>query len=258
MPIDNDLYNATGDIWWDDSQILSLLRTALNPGRFSYFREALGRLGIDPHGKRTLDIGCGGGLLAEEFARLGCDVIGVDPSNSSLDTAHAHAAQSGLEITYQQAAGESLPFAGATFDIVYCCDVLEHVTDLDRVIAETARVLRPGGIYLYDTINRTLLSKLLVIKMMQEWKATAIMPPNLHDWSMFIEPRELHDLMARHGIESRETVGLWPVANPIRVLATVWQFKRGVIGYGEMGERLAFGRSRSLWASYMGHGVRAP
>ncbi len=198
MPVDNELYNQMGDIWWNENEVFSTLLLWLNPVRFGYFRQILlEKLKVDPRGKETLDVGCGGGLLAEQFARLGCKVTGVDPSERSLATARAHAQQSGLDINYLVGVGEHLPFADAAFDIVYCCDVLEHVSSLEQVISEIARVLKPGGIFCYDTINRTLLSKLVLIKMAQEWQATRFMPPNLHDWQQFIKPRELISFMRR-------------------------------------------------------------
>src|SRR3954454_10383970 len=125
--------------------------------------------------------------------------MGVDPSEESLAAARMHAAGQGLAIGYQCALGEALPFRDASFDVVYCCDVLEHVNEVRRVIAETARVLRPGGIYLYDTINRTLQSRLIVIKLLQEWRWTALMPLRLHDWKMFIRPAELQRALVLHG-----------------------------------------------------------
>lgn len=257
MPVDNELYNAPGDIWWDDSQALSFLRIAVNPARFGYFEDVLlNRLGFDPSGKKTLDIGSGGGLLAEEFARLGCRVTGIDPSEASLITARSHAEQSGLDIAYLQATGEDLPFEDETFDIVYCCDVLEHVNDLDLVIAETARVLKPGGIYLYDTINRTFLSKLILIKAAQEWKYTRMVPPGLHDWAMFITPSELHAIMARHGLGNQHSAGMKPAANPLRLLQALGLYKAGRIPYRELSQRLRFTRSRLMSLSYMGYAIK--
>lgn len=259
LPVDNEIYNAPGDIWWDDTQPLSLLRTALNPGRFAYFRQVLiDRLGINPTGKHALDVGCGGGLLAEEFARLGFTVTGVDPAEPSLATARAHAARAGLDITYLPAAGEDLPFGDATFDLVYCCDVLEHVLDLDTVIAETARVLKPGGIYLYDTINRTRLSRFVMITLIQEWPATRWIERRLHDWAMFVRPGELGEIMRRHGIENREIAGLLPVANPLVLARLTWRRRRGVTSYREIGQHLRFRRSRITGISYVGFGIRLP
>ncbi|MBM7805031.1 ubiquinone biosynthesis O-methyltransferase [Geodermatophilus bullaregiensis] len=164
MPIDNDVYNRHAAGWWDEDEPLNLLHGSVTPARFGYFVAVLHRLGRDPSGLRALDIGCGGGFLAEEFARLECRVVGVDPSVPSLETARRHAAQSGLEIDYRVGSGEDLPVQGGEFDLAYCCDVLEHVTDLNQVIRETARALKPGGIHLFDTVNRTWASKLLAIK----------------------------------------------------------------------------------------------
>jgi 2-polyprenyl-6-hydroxyphenyl methylase/3-demethylubiquinone-9 3-methyltransferase len=129
---------------------------------FEYFRDLLtGPLGRDPTGLRALDIGCGGGFLAEDFARLGCRVVGVDPSEISIETARRHAAGAGLDVTYLVGAGEQLPVADSSFDIAYCCDVLEHVSDFDTVIAETARALKPRGVYFFDTVNRTVVSRVV-------------------------------------------------------------------------------------------------
>src|SRR5579864_6931600 len=102
MPVDNNHYDRVAATWWDETQPLCMLLTGLNPGRFGYFREVLTqRLGIDLRGKNALDVGCGGGFLAEEFARLGCRVTGVDPSKPTLETARAHASRSGLDINYR-------------------------------------------------------------------------------------------------------------------------------------------------------------
>src|SRR5215210_7869295 len=127
MPVDNQLYDTMADSWWDESGLLHYLQ-GLTPVRFGYMRRILvEELKLDVRGKRTLDVGCGGGLLAEEFARLGCAVTGVDPSEGSLEAARTHAREAGLSIDYRQGTGELLPFADASFEIVYCCDVLEHV-----------------------------------------------------------------------------------------------------------------------------------
>src|ERR671931_66588 len=103
MPVDNQLYDKLAQTWWDDQGVLSILRTAVNPVRFGYFREVLAdALRIDPRGRRALDIGCGGGFLAEEFARLGCRVTGIDPAVNALAAARAHAQAAGLDIDYRQ------------------------------------------------------------------------------------------------------------------------------------------------------------
>jgi 2-polyprenyl-6-hydroxyphenyl methylase/3-demethylubiquinone-9 3-methyltransferase len=257
MPVDNQLYDAMADSWWDESGLLHILR-GLNPGRFGYMRRVLLEdVKMDLRGKQTLDVGCGGGLLAEEFARLGCDVTGVDPSEKSLQAARAHAREQDLTIEYRQAAGEHLPFPDAAFDIVYCCDVLEHVQDLGKVIAEISRVLKPGGIFLFDTINRTLKSKLVAIKLFQEWEWTSFMPPNLHDWKMFIKPEELLALLAANGLQKQGLTGLAPVAGPLRTIRLLRARKRGEISYFETARRIGLRESRDLSVSYMGYARKA-
>jgi 2-polyprenyl-6-hydroxyphenyl methylase / 3-demethylubiquinone-9 3-methyltransferase len=258
MPVDNELYNSLSSTWWDENEPLNLLRTSLNPGRFGYFRDVLNQqLRIDPRGKKVLDVGCGGGILAEEFARLGCQVMGIDPSASSLATARAHAQQAGLDIDYRVGAGEDLPFADESFEVVCSSDVLEHVRDLEKVISEIARVLKQDGVFLYDTINRTFPSNLVMIKLVQEWKSTSFMPPNLHDWNAFIKPRELLALLMRYGLDNREITGLKPGTNPIAMTILMRKRKRGEISLYEMGSRMSFQQSKDTSILYMGYAIKA-
>ena len=252
MPIDNTVYDRMADSWWDEAGFLHVL-AALNPGRFGYMRRVLTEeLQLRPAGLRVLDVGCGGGLLAEEFARLGCAVVGVDPSEESLAAARKHAAAEGLTIEYQCATGESLPFADAAFDLVYCCDVLEHVADLGRVIAESARVLQPGGIYFYDTINRTPQSRLVMIKLLQEWRWTAMMPPRLHDWRMFIRPDELRHRLEENGLVPHGFTGLKPRVGPLRMLRALRRVKRGQLSYAAAVGEMDYGESPDTSVSYIG------
>lgn len=257
MPIDNEYYDRVADTWWDEVQPLSMLLTGLNPGRFGYLRDLLTRrLQIDPRGITALDIGCGGGFLAEEFARLGCRVAGVDPSAPTLETARVHAQQSGLDIDYRVGAGEHLPVGDAVFNLVYCCDVLEHVDNLDLVMAETARALKPGGIYLFDTINRTFLSKLVAIKLMQEWRPTRVFDTTLHDWDRFIKPEELQAVLTGHDLDLQEIVGLRPGGNPITMLTTFAGVKRGTMTYGDLGRTMHARAGKDTRLSYMGYALK--
>ena len=222
MPVDNDVYDRLGASWWDETSPLNALHGSVTPGRFAYFRDVLTRqLSADPAGLRVLDIGCGGGFLAEEFAALGCRVTGVDPSPISVSAARAHAAGRSLQIDYRVGPGEDLPAADAAFDVACCCDVLEHVSDLHRVISETARVLKPGGLYLFDTINRTLRSNLLAIKVVQQWPLTRLTDVAIHDWDMFITPAELAGVLERHALAPAEMTGLGTRAKPLACFAAL-------------------------------------
>ena len=257
MPIDNHLYDTLADSWWDESGLLHILR-GLNPARFGYMRRVLvDDLAIDPRGRKTLDVGCGGGLLAEEFARMGCEVTGIDPSEKSIAVARAHARKAGLPIEYRQGTGERLPFADASFELVYCCDVLEHVKDLEKMIGEVSRVLAPAGIFLFDTINRTLKSWLVMIKLFQEGESTSLMPPDLHDWKMFIKPRDLVAALARHGLDSRDLTGLEPAGNPVQILRVLRARKKGEINYLEAARRLDLRESRNTGVLYAGYAIKA-
>jgi 2-polyprenyl-6-hydroxyphenyl methylase/3-demethylubiquinone-9 3-methyltransferase len=257
MPVDNDVYDRLGQSWWDESNPLNVLHGSLTPGRFAYFQRVLTtHFQGQVTGKRALDIGCGGGFLAEEFAKLGFDVVGVDPSTVSVETARRHAASGGLRIDYRVGGGEDLPVGDATFDLVYCCDVLEHVSSLDQVISETARALKPGGLYLFDTVNRTITSKLIAIKAMQDWAPTRIFDATVHDWAMFIKPAELADSLARHSLIVGEMVGLGPRA-PIRsVLLNFVRTRTGRITYGELSRRLNVGQVKNKAISYMGFATK--
>jgi 2-polyprenyl-6-hydroxyphenyl methylase/3-demethylubiquinone-9 3-methyltransferase len=251
---DNELYNRSGDIWWDDREHFSMLRTMLNPARFAFFRDVLENEAREC--RNILDAGCGGGLLAEEFARLGLSVTGVDPSLNSVTTALIHARASGLEIDYLAATGEVLPFANGSFDSVVCADVLEHVDSPPVVIAEISRVLKDGGVFLYDTINRTLRSKVAVIGIFQEWKWTRCAPPNLHDWNKFIKPREMREMLAQHGLLCRRVVGLQPRIGKIQAIRQLRKRSRSEISQGELGRRMEMRASRDISMSYMGWAVK--
>jgi 2-polyprenyl-6-hydroxyphenyl methylase / 3-demethylubiquinone-9 3-methyltransferase len=256
MPADNTIYEQPGDIWWDERQPLHALRTCLNPVRMSYLRTVLAGRDIDPAGTVIVDVGCGGGMLAEELAALGARVIGVDPAAASVATAREHARRAGLDIDYRVGRGEQLPVQDGVADVVCCVDVLEHVADLDAVIAETARVLKPGALYLYDTINRTRLSKLVMIKLSQEWAATAWMPPGLHDWDQFITPAELGGILARHNLESRGMTGIAPGISPPNLIRVLRQLKKGKLSHADFGRKAAFTLTKDMRISYLGHAVK--
>jgi 2-polyprenyl-6-hydroxyphenyl methylase / 3-demethylubiquinone-9 3-methyltransferase len=258
VPASNEIYNEPADIWWADDQPLSMIGTALNPVRLRYLQQVLGQSGAGLAGTAVADIGCGGGLLAEELARLGANVIGVDPSAPSLETARAHAKAAGLSIDYRLGSGERLPLPDAWADIACCVDVLEHVSDVPAVLRETARILKPGGVFLYETINRTPLSRLIVIRLSQDWGPTAWAPRDLHHYSQFITPAELGSLLQASGLSDRGHAGIRPSAGPPRILRLLRQARTGKISYAELGRRLEFILAKDTRISYIGHAINNP
>ncbi len=256
LEINNAVYERKGHAWWDENEDGSLisLRYLSNPIKFGYIQSILaGRCPAGPTNLSLLDVGCGGGYLSEELARSGLAVTGIDPSPATIGTARDHARQSGLAIDYLEGRGEALPFASARFDCVCCCDVLEHVAAPALIIAEVARVLKPGGLFFYDTINRTFISRLVMIKIMQEWKPTAFLEPGIHLWSMFIRPPELIAMLAAHGLVNQDLKGLGPGPNFIAHYLNLRRRARGRIGWAELGRRLGLRINTNLAMTYVGY-----
>ncbi len=254
--INNDVYKEQGDIWWNPDTVLHLLKTSVNPWRVTHIIEILKKLAIDPKGKTALEVGSGGGILTEEICKLGFTTTGIEPAEGSIHTASNHARSQGLDITYQQGTGEQLPYPDQSFDCVFCCDVLEHVQDLPKVIAEISRVLKPNGVFFYDTLNRTFISKLVAIKIWQEWKRWAFMPPKLHVWKMFIKPKELKDLLAKNGLEWKEHFGSEPNMSIPKMLGHLRRRAKGEITFTELGNIFKLVDSKDMNILYSGYAIK--
>ncbi len=201
----NDLaiYDRVADQWWTDD--IRWVRTLKNlvPGRLAWFDRQ-----FDWAGRDVLDLGCAGGFMAEAMAGRGAHVTGIDPAAAAIDAARSHARNSGLRIAYDVGVGEALPYSDAAFDAVVCVDVLEHVADLNRVLAQVTRVLRPGGMFLFDTINRNPLARLATITLAED--LLRLLPRGTHDPAMFIKPRELRSAMQNAGLVVGQITGLGP------------------------------------------------
>lgn len=255
--IDNSIYHSENDQWWQPDSVLYLLKTSMNPVRVGYFAKKLfNQLKIVPQGSAALEVGCGGGILCEEIARMGFDTTGIDPSAQSLHFAVRHAKTSGLKIRYEKGTGEALPFPENTYDVIFCCDVLEHVYDLPSVISEISRVLKPGGVLCYDTINRTFISKMIAINVAQRWKRWAFMPPNLHVWEMFIKPEELKALLKLNNFEWREHQGTEPNLCYPQILYYLRKRAKGEWTYEDLGEKLLLVESTDMNIMYMGFAIK--
>jgi len=254
--IDNDLYNADGDIWWKPDTILHLLKTSVNPWRVGCAKDIIKKLAIDPKGKTALEVGSGGGILTEEIAKMGFITTGIDPADQSIITASNHARASGLNIKYEKGTGENLPYANGSFDFIFCCDVLAHVQDLPKVISEISRVLKPGGVFIYDTLNRTFISKVVAIKIWQEWKRWAFMPPNLHVWEMFIKPGEIKELLQKNGLDWKEHTGSSPNVSIPKMLGFLRKRAKGEWTYANLGQNFWLVKSNDMNILYAGFAIK--
>jgi 2-polyprenyl-6-hydroxyphenyl methylase / 3-demethylubiquinone-9 3-methyltransferase len=197
-------FSAMAAEWWDPRGKMAPLHK-FNPVRIGYIRDqAAERFGRDPKkldslkGLRILDIGCGGGILSEPLARLGAEMTGVDPSEENIAAAQAHAEQSGLKIDYRATTAEDLVEHREQFDLVLAMEVVEHVTDVPLFVASCASLVKPGGLMIAATLNRTLKSFALAIvgaEYILRW-----LPVGTHRWDRFVTPNELEIAMERSGL----------------------------------------------------------
>jgi len=260
MTIDNEMYSRECFRWWDDDADSNsvLLRYFINPVRFSYFVEILRqKSGGDTSKRILLDVGCGGGYLSEEFAKMGFEVTGIDPSQNTIRAAGTHAAQGNLRIDYEEGRAEAIPISDASCDYVCCCDVLEHVDSVEQAIGEAARVLKPGGAFLFDTVNRTRRSNLVLIKIWQDWGVGGFSAKHAHVWDKFIRPGELRAAMHARGLAAVEMKGMSPGRNPLAMLHALWKIRRGAIRNGAVATAFPLRESGDLSVSYMGWARKA-
>ena len=158
-PIDNEFYDRLGDLWWDRRGPMSGLHE-MTPARVQYFDRAF-TLILGKEIRRSgvfVDVGCGGGIVTEALARLGYRITGVDISEGALAAARSHAAASGANVEYRRGSAYDLEMETESVDGVIASDLFEHVHDLPRAVSECARVLKRGGVLAFDTVNRTWLS----------------------------------------------------------------------------------------------------
>jgi 2-polyprenyl-6-hydroxyphenyl methylase/3-demethylubiquinone-9 3-methyltransferase len=201
---DLEMYDTHADRWWAEDT--AWLRTLHNmvPARLRFFDPLVGGW----PGRTVLDLGCGGGFMAEAMAEKGARVTGVDPAKAALEAARRHAAAAGLAIDYVEGVGEALPLPDAAFDIVVSCDSLEHVSDLGQVLDEVARVLKPGGLFLFDTINKNPLASFVVVTMGE--RVLRLLPRGTHDPALFIRPGDLRRMLEARGLVVGRFAGLGP------------------------------------------------
>ena len=210
-------FEAMAAEWWNPNGKFKPLHM-LNPCRLDYIttqiaaefdRDLTGPKPFD--GLRILDIGCGGGLLSEPMARLGATVVGADAAERNIPVAQLHAEQSGLKIDYRHTTAEDLAAAGEQFDVVLNMEVVEHVADPLGYLTACRALLKPGGLHICSTLNRNPKSFMMAIigaEHVMRW-----LPKGTHEWSKFITPDELFDLLRNAGLEPVDRQGF--VFNPL-------------------------------------------
>jgi 2-polyprenyl-6-hydroxyphenyl methylase/3-demethylubiquinone-9 3-methyltransferase len=209
-----DTFTRMAEEWWDPAGPFAPLH-ALNPARIGYIRDTVCKAldrpadGMRPlDGLAIIDIGCGGGLVSEPLARLGATMTGLDAGARNIAVAAAHAADAGLAINYRAAAVEDLVAAGETeaFDVVLTLEIVEHVADPDLFLNSAARLLKPGGVLIASTLNRTpksFLGAIVAAEYVLRW-----VPRGTHDWRKFLRPSELARGLRNAGLRPFEAVGL--------------------------------------------------
>jgi 2-polyprenyl-6-hydroxyphenyl methylase/3-demethylubiquinone-9 3-methyltransferase len=205
-------FSALAADWWNPHGKFKPLHR-FNPVRLGFLRDRLiGHFRRDPSAARTLsglsllDIGCGGGLLAEPLTRLGARVTGIDASTTTVAVAKLHAEQMGLAIDYRSATAEALAAAGESFDAVLAMEVVEHVADRVAFLRTTAELVKPGGILVVATLNRT--SKAYALAIFGAEYVLGWLPRGTHDWRKFVKPEELTAELTAAGLTVSETSGV--------------------------------------------------
>ncbi len=193
-------FDRMAETWWDERGPMAPLHK-FNPVRLAYIRDqAAAHFSRDPKqagclsGLRILDIGCGGGILSEPLARLGASMVGADPAEMNIEIAGKHAQQEDLSIDYRATTAEALADAGERFDIVLAMEVVEHVTDVDLFVRRCGEMVKPDGMMVAATLNRTMKSFALAIvgaEYILRW-----LPRGTHRGDKFVTPDELETAMS--------------------------------------------------------------
>jgi len=197
-------FSRIADEWWDETGKFKPLHK-FNPIRIVYIREKIEQKFKINSDLKILDIGCGGGLVAEPFARMGADVTGIDASEKNIAVAKIHAQKSDLKINYIACPAEELAKKNEKFDVVFALEIIEHVADVEQFIASCAKLVKPNGLLFVATLNRTLKSLALAkiaVEYVLRW-----LPAGTHDWKKFLKPSEINSKATNFDLELKEMSG---------------------------------------------------
>ncbi len=252
--VNNDFYDDLAERWYDDDQHAVAILRAESKLKVAYVREVLAKAGMNPSALKpsassikVLDVACGAGFISIPLATDGYDVTGIDLSKSSLAIAARHGRHL-ANLNFAEDDALMLSAEDASYDVVLLLDFLEHVEDPRRAVAEALRVLKPGGVIVIHTFNRTLPARLLAIKAL-EW-LTKDCPEHVHVYHLFLKPSEVRTLLAEGGVKFVDVRGL----RPRIVSKAFWRS----LATRRMDPGFSFVYSRSLAVGYIGHGVREP
>ncbi len=219
IPAEVAHFDALGQSWWDPDGPMAPLHK-MTPVRVAWARDLMVRhfrretaSGLPLAGLACLDVGCGAGLFAEPLARLGAEVTGVDPAPVSIEVARRHAEETGAKVAYRVATVEALAAEAERFDVVSAMEVIEHVTNPARFVSAAASLVKPGGLFLASTLNRTLKSFALAIigaEYVLRW-----LEPGTHRWEQFVTPEELSMAARAAGLKVMERQGV--AYDPLRL-----------------------------------------
>jgi 2-polyprenyl-6-hydroxyphenyl methylase/3-demethylubiquinone-9 3-methyltransferase len=195
-------YESVASLWWDSRSIAKWLHK-YNVVRVPYIRDAACRQFRRDSSRpdclrdlRVLDIGCGGGVLCEPLAQFGASVVGVDPARTAIGVAKRHAMEAGIPVDYRCDTSEALARAGEKFDVVLAMEVIEHVARSDDFLDRCAELVRPGGLVILSTINRTWKSYAFAIAMAEF--VLRLLPRGTHQWRRFVRPDEIRSSLERN------------------------------------------------------------
>jgi 2-polyprenyl-6-hydroxyphenyl methylase/3-demethylubiquinone-9 3-methyltransferase len=197
-------FSRVADEWWDESGKFKPLHK-FNPIRISYIHRKVEENFTKISDLKILDVGCGGGLISEPFARLGADVTAIDASEKNIAVAKIHAEKSGLKIDYRAMAAEELVKSEEKFDVVFALEIIEHVADIENFVKSCTELAKPNGLLFVATMNRTLKS-LALAKIAAEY-VLRWLPTGTHDWKKFLKPSEINFYAEKFGMNLCELKG---------------------------------------------------